>query len=153
MKKTDKKEKNHARRKAFRADGFTFIEILVVLIILALIAGVVGTNLLGEAESAKADSSRIQIRSLEAAFNLYRLHNGRYPSTDQGLEALISVPEVGRIPKNWQGPYINSAKVPLDGWQNPFKYESDGRSITITSLGADGAEGGSDLDADISNRE
>ena len=134
--------------------GFTFIEILVVMIILALIAGIVGTQLLGEAEKAKADATRIQIKSLEAALDLYRLHNSTYPSTDQGLESLIMRPEVGNIPKNWQGPYLNSNSVPMDGWKNPFVYNSTGsRGLTIISLGADGLEGGSELDADISSQD
>lgn len=133
--------------------GFTFIEILVVLIILALIAGIVGTQLLGEAEKAKVDASRIQIKSLEGALDLYRLHNSTYPTTEQGLEALITRPEVGRIPKDWQGPYLNANYVPRDGWKNPFVYSSDGRQVTIFSLGADGLEGGGDLDADISNHD
>ncbi len=136
-----------------RMAGFTFIEILVVMIILALIAGIVGTQLLGEAESAKAKATTIQIKSLEGALDLYRLHNSRYPTTEQGLEALITRPEVGRIPNDWQGPYLNSASLPLDGWKNPFVYSSDGKQVTIQSLGADGLEGGGDLDADISNRD
>jgi len=136
-----------------RMAGFTFIEILVVLIILALIAGIVGTQLLGEAEKAKADATRIQIKSLESALDLYRLHNSTYPTTDQGLEALIKAPEVGRLPKNWQGPYLNSNSVPKDGWKNPFVYSSDGKTVTIISLGADGLEGGAELDADISNQD
>lgn len=136
-----------------RPRGFTFIEVLVVLIILALIAGIVGTQLLGEAERAKVDATRIQIRSLESALSLYRLHNSRYPTSEQGLEALLRQPEVGNIPNNWQGPYITSNSVPRDGWKNPFVYISDGQDYTIISLGADGEEGGSDLDADISSKE
>jgi general secretion pathway protein G len=136
-----------------RMAGFTFIEILVVLIILALIAGIVGTQLLGEAEKAKADASRIQIKSLEGALDLYRLHNSAYPTTEQGLEALIAPPEVGRIPKSWQGPYLNANAVPFDGWKNPFVYSSDGKTVIIISLGADGLEGGTELDADISNQD
>ncbi len=144
---------SESRKTPVRSGGFTFIEILVVLVILALIAGIVGTQLLGEAEKAKADASRIQMKSLESALDLYRLHNSTYPTTEQGLEALIRPPEVGRIPKNWQGPYLNSNSVPTDGWDNPFVYSSDGKTVTIISLGADGLEGGTELDADISNQD
>jgi len=148
MQRISKKIK-HARR----APGFTFIEVLVVLIILALIAGIVGTQLLGEAEKAKVDSTKIQIKSLESAMNLYRLHNSGYPTTEQGLEALLKKPELGMIPQNWQGPYINANRIPQDGWKRPFVYVSDGRDYTIISLGANGQEGGTELDADITSKD
>jgi general secretion pathway protein G len=131
--------------------GLTFIEILVVMIILALIAGIVGTQLIGQAEKAKADATRIQIKSLMSALDLYRLHNSGYPTSDQGLAALIRRPDVGTVPANWQGPYINTNVIPLDGWNRNFVFTSDGNTFTITSLGADGAEGGGDLNADISS--
>jgi general secretion pathway protein G len=140
---------SRARR---RPQGFTFIEVLVVLIILALIAGIVGTQLLGEAEKAKAEATRIQIHALESALSLYRLHNSAYPSTEQGLQALLRKPEVGTIPDQWQGPYVTGNNVPRDGWKHDFIYISDGRDLTIISLGADGQEGGTDLDADISSK-
>ena len=136
-----------------RLPGVTFVEVLVVMIILALIAGIVGTQLLGQAEKAKADATKIQIKSLEAALDLYRLHNSTYPSTEQGMQALITRPEVGRIPKSWQGPYLRANSVPTDGWKNPFVYISDGNSVDITSLGSDGEEGGDELNADISNKQ
>ena len=136
-----------------RPQGFTFIEVLVVMIILALIAGIVGTQLLGEAEKAKSDATRIQMRSLDSALSLYRLHNSTYPTTEQGLQALLRRPDVGNIPEQWQGPYLNANSVPTDGWKNEFIYVSDGREFTIVSLGADGREGGSELDADISSRD
>jgi len=146
-------DRNRGRRKRSpRPGGFTFIEVLVVMIILALIAGIVGTQLLGEAEKAKADSTRIQIRSLDSALSLYRLHNSAYPSSEQGLRALLAKPEVGVIPEQWQGPYVTANSVPKDGWKHDFIYISDGRDFTIISLGADGQEGGSDLNADISSK-
>jgi len=145
---------NRFRRTLSRStklQGVTFIEILVVLIILALIAGIVGTQLLGQAEKAKADSTRIQIRSLVSALDLYRLNNSTYPSTEQGLKALVQKPEVGIIPKSWQGPYINTHNIPTDGWGNEFVYRNNSGRFVIISLGADGVEGGQDLDADISS--
>ena len=139
-------------RRGCRPQGFTFIEVLVVLIILALIAGIVGTQLLGEAEKAKAEATRIQIHSLESALSLYRLHNSSYPSTEQGLAALLKKPDVGTIPEQWQGPYINGNNLPKDGWKHDFIFISDGRDFTIISLGADGQEGGTELNADISSK-
>ncbi len=136
-----------------RMAGFTFIEILVVLIILTLITGIVGMQLLGQAEKAKADATKIQIKNLEGGLDFYRLHNNTYPSTEQGMEALLQKPDLGRIPKDWQGPYMKANSIPLDGWKNPFVYISDGRDYTIISLGADGLEGGSELDEDISNKD
>ena len=141
------RQKNHGRR----LPGFTFIEVLVVMIILALIAGIVGTQLLGEAEDAKAEATKIQIKSLGTALDLYRLHNSTYPATDQGLGALIKKPDVGSVPENWRGPYLNSSVLPTDGWKRPFVYLSDGGKYEIKSLGADGADGGTGLNADISS--
>lgn len=136
-----------------RPRGITFIEVLVVMIILALIAGIVGTQLLGEAEKAKVNATKIQIRSLDAALSLYRLHNSTYPTTDQGLRSLLSKPDVGTIPEQWQGPYIKANRAPRDGFGHDFVYVSDGRDYTIISLGKDGQEGGSELDADISSKD
>lgn len=140
-------------RRRNRLPGVTFVEVLVVMIILALIAGIVGTQLFGEAEKAKVNATRIQIKSLEAALDLYRLHNSTYPTTEQGLQALLTRPEVGRIPKNWQGPYLNANSIPTDSWKTPFVYISDGGTNEISSLGADGSEGGDELNADISSKQ
>lgn len=138
------------RRRGLRF-GLTFIEILVVMIILALIAGIVGSQLIGEAEEAKVKTTRIQIQSLMETLDHYRLDNSTYPTTEQGLQALVTEPEVGNIPRGWQGPYMR--RVPQDGWGQDFVYQSDGRNYTITSLGADGVEGGSELNADISSND
>lgn len=133
--------------------GFTFIEVLVVLIILALIAGIVGTQLLGEAEKARIDATRVQIKSLQTSLDLYRLHNASYPSTEQGLDALMFQPTVGILPRNWQGPYLNGNAVPTDSWSGPFVYSSDGQDYTIFSYGSDGLEGGTENAADISSED
>lgn len=132
-----------------RARAFTLIEVLVVLVILALLAGIVTTQLLAPAEDAKADATKIQVKALMAALDLYRLQNSGYPTTDQGLAALLRKPEVGAIPDTWRGPYLNSNALPTDGWKRPFIYVSDGRTFVITSLGADGVEGGTGLNADL----
>ena len=131
------------------APGFTLIEVLVVLVILALLAGIVTTQLLAPAETAKADATKVQIKALGAALDLYRLQNSSYPTTDQGLAALLRRPEVGIIPETWRGPYLNSGNLPVDGWKRQFLYTSDGQTYVITSLGADGAEGGTGLNANL----
>ena len=134
--------------------GFSFIEVMVVIIILGLLSSVVGVYLFDSAEKAKADATKTQIRGLETALDLYRLHNSRYPSSEQGLEALLERPEVGIIPKNWNGPYLRGKKLPEDGWDSPFGYISvNGNDYEIISLGADGIDGGLDLDADISSSD
>ncbi len=135
-----------------RQRAITFIEVLVVMIILSLIAGIIGAQLLSVPAKAKVDVTKIQISSIESALDRYYLDNSTYPTSEQGLEALIKIPEVGVIPKNWQGPYLKANSVPTDGWKNPFVYRSDGKDYTIISLGADGVEGGTDLNADISSK-
>ena len=137
------------RSVARRIPGFTLIEVLVVLVILALLAGIVTTQLLAPAETAKADATKVQIKALMAALDLYRLQNSTYPTTDQGLAALLRKPEVGVIPDTWRGPYINSNNLPVDGWKRQFLYTSDGQTFVISSLGADGVEGGTGLNADL----
>ncbi len=133
--------------------GFSFIEVMVVIVILGLLSGIVGVTLFNELAKAKVDSTKTQIRGLQTALDLYRLHNGRYPGTDQGLKALLTKPEVGLIPKNWNGPYLQSKNLPQDGWDTDFVYRGDGQDYEIVSLGADSVEGGADLDADISSND
>ncbi|MBC8260109.1 MAG: type II secretion system major pseudopilin GspG [SAR324 cluster bacterium] len=147
LKDSAKKDKLHKR-------GFSFIEVMVVIIILGLLSSIVGVYLFDSAEQAKADATKTQIRGLETALDLYRLHNSRYPSTEQGLSALLEKPEVGVIPKNWNGPYLRGHNLPEDGWGAAFHYQSvKGRTFEIISLGADGADGGTDLDADINSSD
>ncbi len=151
-KKNSLKEKLKKNRRHLR--GFSFIEVMVVIIILGLLSSIVGVYLFDSAEKAKADATRTQIRGLETALDLYRLHNSRYPSSEQGLKALLDRPEVGLIPKNWNGPYLRGKNLPMDSWDSPFKYLSEnGNEYEIISLGADGIEGGVDLDADISSSD
>ena len=146
--------KRKLKKDGKRLSGFSFIEVMVVIIILGLLSSIVGVYLFDSAEKAKADATRTQIRGLETALELYRLHNSRYPSSEQGLEALMERPEVGLIPKNWNGPYLRGNNLPEDGWDSPFRYISEnGNEFEIISLGADGIDGGEDLDADISSRD
>lgn len=97
------------------------------------------------------DATRTQIRGLQSALDLYKMHNGRYPTTKQSLTALLKRPTSGAIPKNWDGPYLRSKRLPLDAWDNHFIYASDKRGYVIISLGADGLRGGTGPNADISS--
>ena len=133
--------------------GFTLIEIMVVVIILGLLATIVLPNIIGQEEKAKVNTAKTQIRSLENALSLFKLDNGFYPATDQGLEALIKKPESGRIPLKWRdGGYLQPARIPKDPWGKDFVYLSpgnEGREYEIVSYGADGEPGGEGNNADI----
>ena len=132
--------------------GFTLIEIMVVIVILGLLAALVVPKLVGRTEEAKKTQTRVQIKSLQQAMELFKLDNGFYPSTDQGLEALVRMPEGGRVPKNYRkGGYID--RVPKDPWGNPYVYVSPGQhgDYDISSYGADGVQGGEGEDADINS--
>jgi general secretion pathway protein G len=133
--------------------GFTLIELMVVLIILGLLATIVLPKFLGSEEKAKRQATVVQIRSLENALDSYRLDNGFYPTTDQGLDSLIKKPEVGRIPDKWrEGGYLKPARIPKDPWNKDYVYiapGSEGREYEIVSYGADGEPGGDGNNADI----
>jgi general secretion pathway protein G len=129
--------------------GFTLIEIMVVVVIIGLLAAIVAPNLIGNIDKAAVTRAKGDIRSIETALNLYRLDNFRYPTTDQGLQALVTNP--GEVTaRNWK-PYLNS--VPSDPWSNTYQYLYPGqqREFDVFSYGADGQEGGEDIDADIGN--
>ncbi len=129
--------------------GFTLIEIMVVVVIIGLLAAIVAPNLIGNIDKAAVTRAKGDIRSIETALNLYRLDNFRYPTTDQGLQALVTNP--GEVTaRNWK-PYLNS--VPSDPWSNTYQYLYPGqqREFDVFSYGADGQEGGEDLNADIGN--
>ncbi len=133
--------------------GFTLIEIMVVVIILGLLAGLVLPKILGREEEARISSAKVQIRNLESALDGFKLDNGFYPLTEQGLEALIKKPEVGRIPTRWkEGGYLKPARIPKDPWGRDFVYFSpgnQGREYEIISYGADAEPGGEGKNADI----
>jgi general secretion pathway protein G len=133
--------------------GFTLIELMVVLIILGLLATIVLPKFLGSEEKAKRKVAITQMRSLESALDSYRLDNGFYPTTDQGLDSLIKKPEVGRIPDKWrEGGYLKPARIPKDPWNKEYVYiapGSEGREYEIVSYGADGEPGGDGNNADI----
>jgi len=133
--------------------GFTLIELMVVIVIIGILAAYIAPKLIGRTEDAKINGAKAQIRGLETGLKLFRLDSGFYPSTEQGLEALVSSPSSGRIPENYQkGGYLESSRVPDDPWGNPYIYESPGShgfDYEIVSLGADGLPGGEDENADI----
>jgi general secretion pathway protein G len=134
--------------------GFTLIEILVVIIVLGLLAALVGPRILGRVSEAKSATARTQIELLGVALDNYRLDNGSYPTTEQGLAALQEVPTREPIPLNWRGPYLKKA-VPLDPWGRPYIYKSPGEhtpsAYDLATLGRDGQPGGEDEDADITS--
>ncbi|MEM6484054.1 MAG: type II secretion system major pseudopilin GspG [Pseudomonadota bacterium] len=134
-----------------RQSGFTMIELLVVLVILGMLAGLVGPRLFDKLDSSKAGTVQTQVKMLKGALQTYRLDIGDYPSTEDGLEALVRQPRSGRAARRWKGPYLDD-EVPRDPWENPFVYErkpSGLQEFSLYSLGADGEPGGDDLDADI----
>ena len=136
-------------RKHAPVRGFTLIEIMMVVIIIGILLAVVVPNVIGVDDRARIEAERASLRGIAQALELYKLDNRRYPSTEQGLEALVSAPSGFPEAKNW-GPDPYLRKVPLDQWDNEYFYLSEGRSFELKSLGADGEEGGEETDADIS---
>ena len=133
-----------------RRRGFTLIEIMVVVVILGLLAALVVPRIGSQVDEAKRTTARTQIKGLEDAAELYRLHNGFYPSTQQGLDALVKAPTTSPVPKRYQeGGYIKS--VPDDPWGNPYIYRNKNGRVQIVSTGPDGEEGGEGNNADITN--
>jgi len=133
------------------ARGFTLIEIMVVVVIIGLLAAIVAPNVIGNIDQAAINRARQDIRSIETALNLYRLDNFRYPSTDLGLQALVSSPGEANAP-NWKpGGYLR--QIPVDPWNNPYLYLNPGQrgEFDVFTLGADAQEGGDGVDADIGN--
>jgi general secretion pathway protein G len=137
------------RRRPIRRAGFTLIELIVVLVILGLLASLVLPKYAARQREARKSTTVAQIGLVKDALELYMQDNGRYPTSAQGLEALVAEPSSEPKPRKWMG-YME--QLPLDGWGQEFVYECPGgedRDYDITSLGADGVEGGEELDADI----
>ncbi len=131
--------------------GFTLLEMLVVLVVLGLLAGLIGPQLFGRVSEAKATTAKTQIELIGVALDSYRLDNGAYPVATQGLDALNARPSRAPAPLNWRGPYLRKA-VPADPWGRPYLYQSPtkgGDGYDLRSLGRDGAEGGTGEDADL----
>lgn len=138
------------RGTATSSRGFTLIELLVVLAILTLLAGLVGPRVLNQLGGAKSKTAGVQIADLDKSLELFKLDVGRFPTTEEGLEALVKAP--GNV-SGWTGPYLKGG-VPADPWGNPYRYANpgSGAGLEILSLGADGAPGGEGENADIRNR-
>lgn len=128
--------------------GFTLIEILVVVVIIGILGAVIVPNLLGRPDQARVTAAQSDLRNLANALDIYRLDNFQYPSTDQGLEALVQKPSGFPEPKNYN-PEGYIKHLPTDPWGSPYVYERTERGFMLKSLGADGAEGGEGLNADI----
>lgn len=133
----------------------TLIELIVVMVVLALLAGLVGPQVFKHLGTGRTGTARTQIEMLSAALDHYRMDNFSYPSSDQGLAALWAQPTSGPAPRGWKGPYVRK-EVPLDPWGNPYVYRfpgeknpQGGASFDLLSLGADGREGGEGEDADV----
>lgn len=144
------------RKMARSTAGFTLIELMVVIVILGILAGLILPRIMGRPEEAKQLKAKIQIQSLETALKLYKLDNGAYPGTEQGMVALVALPQSGQIPKKWrEGGYLEKGKIPKDPWGNDFIYISPGVNgdYDIISYGADGIPDGEGKNKDINNWE
>lgn len=134
------------------AQGFTLIELLVVLAILGMVMGLVGPQIMKHLGTAKSDTARLQIEDFGGTLDLFYLDNDRYPSTAEGLEALVQKPATL---DSWNGPYLKKTKIPTDPWGNKYHYQSPGEhgEYDLYSFGADNAPGGEKNDRDINSWE
>jgi general secretion pathway protein G len=135
-----------------RQKGFTLLEILVVVMILGLLISLAAPRILGRTDEARVTKAMADIKGVETALGMYKLDSGVFPTTEQGLQALVEPPKSGPEPRNWRGEgYLE--RVPLDPWNREYLYASDGRTYVLRSLGADGEEGGEGVDADLDSRD
>lgn len=140
---------NFRRRSGAASAGFTLVELLVVLAILTLLAGIVGPRVLGQLGGAKSKTAAVQIADIDKAVELFKLDVGRFPTTEEGLDALARRPPT--VASGWSGPYLKGG-LPTDPWGKPYHYQlAPGGAVEILSLGADGAPGGEGENADIRN--
>jgi len=140
-------------RKYVGERGFTLIELMVVLVILGILAGLIMPRIIGRPEEARRMKARIQIKNIEQALKLFYIDNGFYPTTEQGLPALVEKSETEPAPRNWrEGGYLDKGKIPKDPWGNPYLYLSPGmnnKDYDIESYGADGEDDGEGKYADV----
>jgi len=137
-------------------NGFTLIELMVVIVILGILALYIGPKLIGRTDDAKIVETRIQMEGLKTALKLYKMDNGVYPTTEQGLQSLIERPATGKLPKKWRkGGYLEKPIVPKDSWGNEFIYLSPGihGDFDLICYGADGVSGGEEINKDINSWE
>lgn len=136
------------------AQGFTLIELMVVMVILLILAGLVGPRIMGRPEEARRMKAKVDIQSLETALKMYYLDNGSYPTTEQGLDALVAAPAVGKLPQGWrEGGYLEKGRVPKDPWGGEYIYlsPSEKGDYNLLTYGADGEPGGEGKNSDTSN--
>ncbi len=138
-----------------RESGFTLIEIMVVLVIIAILGALIAPQIIGQVDEARIKATKLDIRTLGSALDFYQIDNYRYPTTDQGLEALVKAPEIEPFARNWrpQG-YLRSKTVPKDQWGSDYHYRQPGErggAYDLYTLGADGEPGGEGSDADFGN--
>ena len=139
-----------------RAGAFTLIEIMAVVLIIGLLSTLVGVAVFQQVDKGRVTATRAQINNLEAVLELYRMDNGRFPTTEQGLEALVSATTTSPEPRNFpQGGYLKGGRIPVDPWGEEYQYEAPGQhnshAFDLWSFGADGATGGNEIEADIGN--
>jgi general secretion pathway protein G len=134
--------------------GFTLIELLVVLFILGLLAGLAGPQVMNYLGESKTKAAKLQIEEFGSTLDLFKLDTGRYPTTEQGLQALVQAP-TGSGSERWNGPYLKKKNIPKDPWGNDYRYTAPGSHgpYDIVALGADGREGGAGEDKDVTNWE
>jgi general secretion pathway protein G len=137
-------------KKKKKPNGFTLIELLVVLVILGLLAGLVGPKVLGYLGGSRTKTAKLQIEQLSSALDLYKLDNGAYPDSNQGLAALVKAPP---DTANWHGPYLAKGLVPDDPWQHPYHYRFPGQhgEFDLWSYGSDNQEGGEGEAQDVTS--
>jgi general secretion pathway protein G len=137
--------------------GFTLIELMIVIVIIGILATLLIPRIMERPEDARRLKAKVDIRTIESALKLYKIDNGFYPTTEQGIEALITKPDTPPVPNRWkEGGYLEGNAVPKDPWSNPYYYVSpadDGRDYEIVSYGRDGEAGGTGHDADISSAD
>ena len=152
-----KKNNLHENKKSFR-HGFTLIEIMAVVLIMGLLMGVIGVSISNQIDKARSATAKAKITQLESALEFYRMDNGRYPNTAQGLNALVNKPTGDPEPRNYPpGGYLKKSDALLDPWDEPFHYEYPGahnaHSFDLWSQGADRSPGGEGADMDVANWE
>jgi general secretion pathway protein G len=141
---------------ARRRGAFTLIEIMAVVLIMGLLMGIVGTVVFSQVDKARVTTANSQIRQLEAALDFYRMDNGDYPTSEQGLDALVRKPSIEPEPRDWRPEgYLQGGRLPKDPWGEPFQYMEPGAhnpyAFDLWSLGADRKPGGEGVDADVGN--
>lgn len=147
---------NETSVKRVDSSGFTLIELMIVIVILGILVGLIVPRIMGRPEEAKQLKAKIVIEGMDSALKLYKLDNGMYPDTEQGLQALVEQPSGGTPPKKWRkGGYLEKGRVPKDPWGNEFVYLSPGvhGDFDIISYGADGVPGGDEENSDINSWE